>query len=81
MGKKISPRESISDDHLEYRSKRQKSNDDSLAKKKLSDFGFQTHFYRPPEPMKDVEEEIDIAYEKAKAEYGRIAKMHRETFI
>ena len=74
MRKKISPRES----NLNRHSKRQKSRDDSLTKKKLSDFGFQAHFYRPPEYVDEVEDETE--YKKAVKKYGNVAQMHWELF-
>ena len=42
------------------------------------DFGFQTHFYRPPEYKLESEEEL---YEQAVAKHGRVAQMHWELFI
>ena len=47
--------------------------------KKGEDFGFQTHFYRPPEYKLESEEEE--LYEQAVAKHGRVAQMHWELFI
>ena len=42
------------------------------------DFGFQAHFYRPPEIKLESEEEL---YEQSVDKYGRVAQMHWELFI
>ena len=57
--------------------KNSKVGKDSPAQKG-EDFGFQTHFYRPPEYKLESEEEL---YEQAVAKHGRVAQMHWELFI
>ena len=58
--------------------KNSKVGKDSPAQKG-EDFGFQTHFYRPPEYKLESEEEE--LYEQAVAKHGRVAQMHWELFI
>ena len=57
--------------------KNSKVGKDSPAQKG-EDFGFQTHFYRPPEYKLESEEEL---YEQAVEKHGRVAQMHWELFI
>ena len=57
--------------------KNSKVGKDSPAQKG-EDFGFQTHFYRPPEYKLESEEEL---YEQAVAKHGRVAQMHWELLI
>ena len=57
--------------------KNSKVGKDSPAQKG-EDFGFQTHFYRPPEYKLESEEEL---YEQAVAKHGRVAEMPWALFI